>query len=69
MCAIYILNAIVNAVLFGVFFDQFEVIRRKETMAQAEIDQANTVLGIIDAHGKLKDAVRANLKKTFMTKL
>ena len=29
-CFIYILNAVINAVLFGVFVDQFMIIRQKQ---------------------------------------
>ena len=44
MCGIYILNAIINAVLFGVFVDQFIIIREKQTQQQAEFDAANIVM-------------------------
>jgi len=57
MCVIYILNAIVNAVLFGIFFDQFEVIRRKEKAAQAEIDEANAVMSNLGMTPVLKGEI------------
>ena len=57
MCVIYILNAIVNAVLFGIFFDQFEVIRRKEKAAQAEIDEANAVMTNLGMTSALKGEI------------
>ena len=47
MIVIYIFNAIVNAVLFGVFVDQFERIRHNEATFQKEIDDSNTVMSTL----------------------
>ena len=44
MIGIYIVNAIVNAVLFGVFVDQFEIVRRNQKAAQKELDDSNTMM-------------------------
>ena len=68
MVIIYILNAIVNAVLFGVFVDQFEIVRRKETSFQREVDESNTVMGLVNMPRILKDNVRGYLARTFTTK-
>ena len=68
MVIIYILNAIVNAVLFGVFVDQFEIVRRKETSFQREVDESNTVMGLVNMPRILKDDVRGYLARTFTTK-
>ena len=37
-CSIYILNAVINAVLFGVFVDQFMIIREKQSLQEQELD-------------------------------
>ena len=47
MIGIYIVNAIVNAVLFGVFVDQFEIVRRNQKAAQKELDDSNTMMQMI----------------------
>ena len=44
MIIIYVINAIINAVLFGVFVDQFMIIRGKQTALQKEIDDSNEVM-------------------------
>ena len=74
MIMIYIFNAIVNAVLFGVFVDQFEIVREKQKAQQKEIDDSNTVMYNIKfkkrAKGEvnIKRTVREYLMKTFATK-
>ena len=73
MVIIYIFNAIVNAVLFGVFVDQFEIVRQKQKAQQKEIDESNTVMSNININerrtGKpVKKEVREYLIKTFTTK-
>ena len=71
MVVIYIINAIVNAVLFGVFVEQFEIVRRKELGQQKEIDESNTVMShlpIVDGLEDVKDDVRNYLLRTFTTK-
>ena len=73
MIVIYIFNAIVNAFLFGVFVDQFEIVRQKQKAQQKEIDESNTVMSNININERLtgkpvKREVRGYLMKTFTTK-
>ena len=44
MVCIYVVNAVVNAVLFGIFVEQFQIIRKKETEYQDKIDTANKTM-------------------------
>ena len=71
MIIIYVTNAIINAVLFGVFVDQFIIIRGKQTALQKEIDDSNEVmfqLGLDKQDIHLKKHVRAFLLRTATTK-
>ena len=44
MVPIYILNQIINAILFGVFVDAGMKIREKESTVQALLDNSNQVM-------------------------
>ena len=63
MILIYVTNAITNAVLFGVFVEQFQVIRRRETDFQEKIDTSNTVMKEIYLEKKIKKEIRQYFKK------
>ena len=41
---LYIINAIFNAILFGIYFDLLEVLRKKQHNHQADIDNSNTAM-------------------------
>ena len=68
MCGIYILNAVIQAVLFGVFVDQFIIIRYKSTTQQSEIDDSNVVMILLSFPPDLRVDIRNYLKRTFTTK-
>ena len=64
MIQIYVANAIVNAVLFGVFVEQFQVIRKRETDYQEKIDGSNAVMKDILLDKPIKKEIRKyNIKK------
>ena len=68
MCGVYILNAVIQAVLFGVFVDQFIIIRKKTTTQQSEIDDSNVVMSLLGFYPDLRVEIRKYLKTTFTTK-
>jgi len=71
MCFIYIINAVVNAVLFGVFVEQFQVIRRKKNEYQEKIDTSNKImyeLGMLKKPLTIGEEVRTYFKKINETK-
>ena len=58
MVCIYIFNAIVNAVLFGIFVEQFQIIRRKESDYQEKIDNSNSAMFDAEIPRELQDKIR-----------
>lgn len=68
MCFIYIVNAVVNAVLFGVFVEQFQIIRRKKNKYQDKIDISNKVLYELEIPKHLREEIRTYFKKINETK-
>ena len=68
MVIIYILNAIVNAVLFGVFVEQFQIIRKKQTDFQEKIDTSNKSMFELNMPAGLQDEIRNYFKKINETK-
>ena len=44
MSVVYIINAILNAILFGVIVDQFYAVRKTESEQRSELDESNTVM-------------------------
>ena len=68
MVFLYVLNAVINAVLFGVFVDQFIVLRLKETTKQAEIDEANSVMEFLEMEDKMRVKIRDYFLETFTPK-
>ena len=59
MVLIYVTNAVVNAVLFGVFVEQFQVIRKRESDFQEKIDTSNLVMREIRLDKEIKTQIRA----------
>ena len=62
MVVIYVLNAIVNAVLFGVFVEQFQVIRKRATDYQEKIDNSNSAMFEVGVSEDLACEVRNYFK-------
>ena len=58
MVCVYIFNAIVNAVLFGIFVEQFQIIRAKDTAYQQKIDNSNSAMFDIGVTDGLQDEIR-----------
>ena len=72
MVPIYILNQIINAILFGVFVDAGMKIREKESTVQALLDNSNQVMieqEIAKTHEQLVSDVREFLLKTAYYKM
>lgn len=68
MIWIYIVNAVINAVLFGVFVDQFVIIRKKKNDQQEETDQSNIVMNRLNIPTDLREELHDYLRRTFTTK-
>ena len=68
MVLIYIVNAIFNAILFGIYFDLLEEARRRQNEFQTEIDNANTAMGNLPLPESIKDQVRNYILQTHETK-
>lgn len=65
---IYILNAIFNAILFGIYFDLLEEARRRQNEFQGEIDNANTAMTNLRLPLEIKESVRQYILETHETK-
>ena len=65
---IYIVNAIFNAILFGIYFDLLEETRRRQNEFQSQLDKANTAMGNLTLPASLKDDVRNYILQTHETK-
>lgn len=66
MFCIYVVNAMINAYLIGVFIDQFQAKNAKSQEKQDELDDSNTTmsgLGIIPE--QLKQKVRTFFLQSF----
>lgn len=68
MIVIYIINAIFNAILFGIYFDLLEQARRRENAFQSSIDNANTAMSNLQLPEHLIDAVLTYILQTHETK-
>ena len=71
MCLIvvYIINAIFNAILFGIYFELLEEVRRRQNEFQLQLDNANTAMAVqgeLDA--EIKEDVRNYILQTHETK-
>lgn len=68
MVMIYIVNAIFNAILFGIYFDLLEAARARQNEFQTEIDNANTAMGNLALPDQIKEQVRNYILQTHETK-
>ena len=69
LVGIYIINAIFNAILFGVYFDLLEQVRRRQNEFQSNLDDANTAMANISLPGNIRDSVRNFILTTTETKI
>jgi len=59
MFCIYVVNAMINAYLIGVFIDQFSVKNEKKQQKQDELDDSNTTMSSLKIiPDQLKEQVR-----------
>ena len=58
MVCIYIMNAIFNAILFGVYFDLLVAAREKQKLFQETLDNADTAMNNLSIPFWLNDKVR-----------
>ena len=63
MVCIYVVNAVVNAVLFGIFVEQFQIIRKKETEYQDKIDTANKTMNELKIAKQVQTDIRNYFQK------
>lgn len=68
LIVIYIINAIFNAILFGIYFDLLEEARRRQNEFQQQLDNANTAMANLDLTAGIKDQVRNHILQTHETK-
>ena len=69
MIVIYIINAIFNAILFGIYFDLLEQARRRQNAFQSSIDNANTAMSNLQLPERLVDTVLTYILQTHETKV
>ena len=65
---IYIINAIFNAILFGIYFDLLVQARERENEFMGQLDNANTAMGNLQLPDKIKSQVRNYILQTHETK-
>lgn len=68
MVCVYIFNAIVNAVLFGIFVEQFQIIRKKDTEYQEKIDNSNSAMYDLNMPEVLQEDIRTYFQRINETK-
>ena len=70
MFCIYVVNAMINAYLIGVFIDQFSVKNEKKTMKQEQLDDSNnTMANLKIIPDELKVQVRTFFLQSFQMKM
>ena len=70
MFCIYVVNAMINAYLIGIFIDQFSVKNEKKLLKQTELDDSNlTMKQLGNLPESLKHQVRTFFLQTFQLKL
>lgn len=55
LIVVYIINAIFNAILFGIYFDLIEVSKRRQNEFQERVDDANTAMETLHLPEMLAD--------------
>ena len=66
MFCIYVVNAMINAYLIGVFIDQFSVKNEKKTMKQEQLDDSNNTMSNLKIIPEdLKQQVRTFFLQSF----
>lgn len=68
LIVVYIINAIFNAILFGIYFDLLQLARERQNAFQSEIDDANTAMTNLNLPERIKDQVRNYILQTHETK-
>ena len=68
LIVIYIVNAIFNAILFGIYFDLLQEARARQNEFQSQIDDANTAMQNLQLPGPIKEQVRNYILQTHETK-
>ena len=63
MFCIYVVNAMINAYLIGVFIDQFTVKNEKRVEKQNELDDSNAAMSSL---GILPDELKVEVRDFFM---
>ena len=66
MFCVYVVNAMINAYLIGVFIDQFSVKNEKKNEKQDELDESNTTMSALgNLPEQLKEEVRTFFLQSF----
>lgn len=65
---IYIINAIFNAILFGIYFDLLAQARERQNNFQTQLDNANTAMTNLSLPEPIKEQVRNYILQTHETK-
>lgn len=68
LIVVYIINAIFNAILFGIYFDLLVEANRRQNEFQTNIDDANTAMANISLPDQIKENVRNYILQTHETK-
>ena len=68
LIVIYIMNAIFNAILFGLYFDLIAESKRRQNEFQDQIDRANMAMINLQLPFNIKEMVRNYILQTHETK-
>lgn len=69
LIVIYIINAIFNAILFGIYFDLLMQARERDNEFMGQLDNANTAMSSLHLPDKIKSQVRNYILQTHETKI
>lgn len=66
---IYVVNAVFNAILFGIYFDLVSVAGHAQNEFQARVDDTNTAMENINLPDKLTQQIRDYILQTHQAKM